>query len=118
VVDLRPSAALAIYTTLCLLADEQSDAEVSVSISSLAGTAGVRHSTAFKAIKILERLGLIEIVHFHFVHKNRQVPAELAWAIFKRDGYRCQYCGCDDGPFQVDHVIPMAKGGLSSSDNL
>lgn len=38
--------------------------------------------------------------------------------VFKRDGFRCTYCGTTDGPFQCDHMIPLRRGGTNSLDNL
>ena len=37
--------------------------------------------------------------------------------IFKRDGFRCQYCGTRDG-LTLDHVLPRSKGGHDSWHNL
>lgn len=39
--------------------------------------------------------------------------------IFKRDGGRCQYCGCGtQKKLTLDHVIPRSKGGKSTWTNL
>jgi 5-methylcytosine-specific restriction endonuclease McrA len=38
--------------------------------------------------------------------------------ILRRDGHRCQYCGRVDVPLTVDHVIPRARGGEDSWENL
>lgn len=38
--------------------------------------------------------------------------------IIQRDGRRCAYCGRNDIPLTVDHIIPKAKGGTDSWDNL
>jgi 5-methylcytosine-specific restriction endonuclease McrA len=38
-------------------------------------------------------------------------------AIFARDGWRCQYCD-SRSELTVDHVIPRAKGGGSTWDNV
>ena len=43
------------------------------------------------------------------------------FAIFRRDGYRCQLCGAShDGKtkLHVDHKVPLAKGGSNEDDNL
>ncbi len=37
--------------------------------------------------------------------------------IFIRDRYRCQYCG-SDRDLTIDHVIPKAKGGRDTWDNM
>ncbi len=39
-------------------------------------------------------------------------------AIFKRDNYRCQYCGADKKPLTIDHIVPKVKGGQDSWTNL
>lgn len=37
---------------------------------------------------------------------------------FERDHYTCQYCGDTDGPFEADHIVPLARGGSDDLDNL
>jgi 5-methylcytosine-specific restriction endonuclease McrA len=40
-------------------------------------------------------------------------------SLFRRDDYRCQYCGCRPGTAEltVDHIIPRSAGGLTTWDN-
>lgn len=38
--------------------------------------------------------------------------------IFKRDQYKCAYCGRSDLPLTIDHIIPRSKGGADSWENL
>jgi 5-methylcytosine-specific restriction endonuclease McrA len=38
--------------------------------------------------------------------------------VFRRDDYRCQYCGQDSSRLTVDHVVPRRLGGGYSWDNL
>lgn len=40
--------------------------------------------------------------------------------IFKRDNFKCQYCGktSDEVILEIDHVIPKSKGGTNDYDNL
>ncbi len=38
--------------------------------------------------------------------------------ILLRDGRRCRYCWSNVGPFEIDHVIPVSRGGGSEPDNL
>lgn len=44
----------------------------------------------------------------------------LRWAVFERDGFACQYCGrtAPDVVLQVDHRIPVSKGGTNHMNNL
>jgi len=38
--------------------------------------------------------------------------------IFRRDNYTCQYCGAQDVPLTVDHIIPKVLGGSETWENL
>lgn len=40
-------------------------------------------------------------------------------SLYKRDGYRCQYCFCRPGSEEltIDHVLPRSKGGLTTWEN-
>jgi 5-methylcytosine-specific restriction endonuclease McrA len=38
--------------------------------------------------------------------------------LFRRDEFRCQYCGRKDVPLTIDHVIPRSRGGGESWENL
>lgn len=38
--------------------------------------------------------------------------------ILRRDLYKCGYCGRGDLPLTIDHIIPKAKGGIDSWENL
>ena len=39
--------------------------------------------------------------------------------VYRRDGYRCQYCGIRPGPdhLTLDHVVPRSRGGQTTWDN-
>ena len=49
-----------------------------------------------------------------------KVSNKLRFAIYQRDGYRCRKCGVSDGyaDLEIDHIIPISKGGKSTYDNL
>lgn len=38
--------------------------------------------------------------------------------ILRRDNYKCAYCGRSDLPLTIDHILPKAKGGTDSWENL
>ena len=46
----------------------------------------------------------------------------MRYNALKRDGFRCVLCGAssDDGAtrLEVDHIIPVSKGGLTEITNL
>jgi len=49
-------------------------------------------------------------------HFNGVPSQQLAYsrrALFRRDNYQCQYCGCQPGVKQltIDHVMPRSRGG-------
>lgn len=48
------------------------------------------------------------------------VPRLTAQNVYKRDGATCQYTGkkLQDGEWNLDHVIPRAKGGKTTWDNV
>ncbi len=49
-----------------------------------------------------------------------KVSNRLRFAIYKRDGYRCRICGVSEryADLEVDHIIPIAKGGKTNYNNL
>jgi hypothetical protein len=38
--------------------------------------------------------------------------------VIDRDGRQCSYCRSGDGPFEIDHVVPVARGGSDNPVNL
>jgi 5-methylcytosine-specific restriction endonuclease McrA len=38
--------------------------------------------------------------------------------ILRRDSFKCAYCGRSDLPLTIDHVVPKARGGSDSWENL
>jgi len=49
---------------------------------------------------------------------NRQIEQHVAWAVYRRDDYRCRYCGRQDVPLTVDHLVLWEEGGPSIEENL
>ena len=56
--------------------------------------------------------------------RNREsIPPKLRRSVFLRDGYKCQECGAFPAEhkevfLEVDHVVPVAKGGSNHINNL
>ncbi|WP_298962436.1 HNH endonuclease [uncultured Methylobacterium sp.] len=46
------------------------------------------------------------------------IPATLREAVLTRDDHTCVYCGVTDCPLEMDHVIPVSRGGLNTEHNL
>lgn len=49
---------------------------------------------------------------------QRQIDQNVSWKVFRRDGYKCRYCGADDVPLTVDHLVCWEAGGPSVEENL
>ena len=49
---------------------------------------------------------------------TRQISQEISWKVYRRDGYRCRYCGNDKVPLTVDHLVLWEEGGPSIEENL
>lgn len=53
-------------------------------------------------------------------NKRKSLTNKVRFEIFKRDSFKCQYCGksAPDVVLEVDHIIPVAKGGTNDILNL
>lgn len=49
---------------------------------------------------------------------QRQISQHISWEVFKRDSYKCRYCGKDDVPLTVDHLVLWEDSGPSIPENL
>lgn len=51
---------------------------------------------------------------------RRAIPKRTRFEVFKRDGFKCQYCGASapDVLLEIDHIVPVAKCGDSGLLNL
>lgn len=52
--------------------------------------------------------------------KRKPLPKSTRFEVFKRDAFTCQYCGrsAPDVILEVDHILPVAKGGTDDLLNL
>lgn len=53
-------------------------------------------------------------------NKRKPISKKLRFEIFKRDFFRCQYCGSfpPNVVLEVDHINPLSKGGENDINNL
>lgn len=56
----------------------------------------------------------------HKVHRRKNISKKIRILIMERDGYKCRLCGktAAETKLEVDHRIPVARGGTDSLDNL
>jgi len=47
-----------------------------------------------------------------------KVTNKMRFAIYERDGYKCCKCHRSTSNLEIDHIIPISKGGKSTWDNL
>lgn len=52
--------------------------------------------------------------------KGKPIPKSVRMEVFRRDSFRCQYCGrsAPEVILEIDHIKPIAKGGDDSVFNL
>jgi len=53
-------------------------------------------------------------------HSRKQISKKNRFEIFKRDSFKCQYCGATapEVILHVDHIKPVSKGGSNELTNL
>lgn len=49
---------------------------------------------------------------------QRTVEQGVSWNVFRRDGYQCRYCGANEVPLTVDHLVLWEEGGPQTEENL
>lgn len=49
---------------------------------------------------------------------QRQLSQEISWAVYRRDGFKCVYCGNDHTALTVDHLVLWEENGDSVEGNL
>jgi hypothetical protein len=49
---------------------------------------------------------------------QRNIDQQISWNVFRRDSYACRYCGRDNVPLTVDHLVLWEDGGPSTEANL
>lgn len=72
-------------------------------------------------VELLNQLDTLQVVGLNKVilrKSQRQIEQGVTWNVFRRDNYTCQYCGKNDVPLTVDHIILWEKDGATAEDNL
>ncbi len=53
-----------------------------------------------------------------YIHVSRNSINLTRKNVLRRDNHKCAYCGRGDLPFTVDHILPKARGGKETWENL
>ena len=85
---------------------DRADWEVFIRQTDILETEVLQNSSDGKLAKVILR------------KSTRQIDTAVSWSVFKRDGYACRYCGKDDVPLTVDHLVLWEEGGPSTAENL
>lgn len=82
-------------------------------------------SSYFEANLFLRKDGFLHLHADAFVAKTvgsdkarSPLPKAVRLFVHERDQYLCAYCGTGEGPFDIDHIHPVSKGGTDDLDNL
>lgn len=80
--------------------------------------AAILQATDSPEIFELDKSGVVKAIHRKSM---RAIGGSLQWRVWRRDGFRCLYCGVDgdeNHPLTVDHFVPVELGGQDTEDNL
>ena len=63
---------------------------------------------------------MVDFFYLIMAEKRVTVSKKLRFEVFKRDNFTCQYCSAKPPkvPLEIDHIIPVCKGGDNNIDNL
>lgn len=49
---------------------------------------------------------------------QRQVDSHVQWNVYRRDNFMCRYCGTEELPLTIDHLVRWEDGGPTIEENL
>ena len=73
-----------------------------------------------KAFNLAIKRGRVQWAYKEHKYKRVRLNSGLRYEILERDGFKCMLCGntAEHALLEIDHIIPICKGGLSTKDNL
>jgi len=103
---------------LCLFPDERNDQPVEVLEMTPEEWQTFLRQTDLLETEVLTKAADGTLAKAVIRESTSQIDQGVSWRVFKRDGYRCRYCGADDVPLTVDHLVRWEEGGPSTEANL
>lgn len=104
---------------LCLLPDEKAEGREVVPLDmDQDDWAKFIRQTDLLEVEILQAASDGKLEKVILRKSARQVERGVSQRVFKRDGYKCRYCGNDETPLTVDHLVCWEEGGPSTEENL
>lgn len=102
--------------------------EIILTLTNINGYPKATKSMIFHSDEIMPLIERIEDKNGYFYNDHEiyqsickveraKVTNKMRFAIYSRDGYRCCRCGSKYN-LEIDHIIPIAKGGKTTFDNL
>ena len=94
---------------------------VEVSYISPGGRSRNFNSWSYSAERLLSMAGSVRSSQDVKSYERNKMTAKLRYQVLREDGFRCQICGrsVDDGvTLEVDHILPVSKGGKTVRENL
>lgn len=104
---------------LCMFPDEpMEDRQVRVLELNQENWKAVIRQTDLLETEVLQKAADGKLIKAIVRKSTRQIEQGISWAVFRRDGFRCRYCGNGNVPLTVDHAITWEDGGPSIEANL
>lgn len=92
------------------LADEHPVAAVAAPVAAAPVARATRPAKGSAAVEATE-------VAKHRARLRRHARRRHGAYVFRRDGYRCSYCG-SSSDLTLDHIVPLSRGGANGPRNL
>ena len=83
-------------------------------------TYGNRFGSWKVALLLASRLGNVESTSGARIARDLRTPVSVSkrFRVFQRDLYQCRICHASGVPLEVDHIIPVSRGGSNDMANL
>ena len=120
-----------LFESLLLTPITQLHAYVTLYLSTINGHIKKKKSALFNQNDLLQYLKRVSNKNGRFFNdrgiweaicrvERGRVSNRMRFSIYKRDYYRCRRCGRSERfvKLEIDHIIPISKGGKSTYDNL